>query len=383
MSARILIIEDDARMRRLLELVLSEPGYQIETAPDGIAGIAIWKSWKPDLVVSDLKMPKMDGLEVLRFRNSHFSAIPFILLTAFGTVETAVAAMKEGAFDYITKPVDNNDLLELVARALAVTRKYIESDSQMIGSSDALQSVRNSIAMLAGTESSVLITGESGTGKDLVARAIHDANGGLDSPYIQVNCPAIPKDLLESELFGHLRGSFTGAIEDRKGAFVYADGGTLFLDEIGNLPLDLQPKLLHAVEQKRVVPVGGAKAQDVRIKIISATNCDLEAMVAQGTFRQDLFYRLNTLQIQLPSLRERSDDIEELIHYYLAMFCRQYKQKKLLLDEAALQQMQKYQWPGNIRELRNIVESGCLQCKGGDFYNRPSSADHFERDKCG
>ncbi len=351
-------------MRRLLELVLLEPGYQVKTAADGVAGIALWKSWQPDLILSDLKMPKMDGLEVLHFRNINFPATPFILLTAFGTVETAVAAMKEGAYDYLTKPVDNNLVQELVARALASTGRKGETDGRMIGSSSALQVVRDSIAMLAETESSVLITGESGTGKDLVARAIHDAYAGSDSPYVQVNCPAIPGDLLESELFGHRRGSFTGAVADRKGAFVNAHGGTLFLDEIGSFPLDLQPKLLHAVEQKRVMAVGGSQPQDVQIKIISATNCDMDSMVAQGTFRQDLFYRLNTLQLRLPPLRERNEDIEELVNFFLVQFSRKHKKNPRQLGAAALVKMQHYQWPGNIRELRNVVESACLRCKG-------------------
>jgi DNA-binding NtrC family response regulator len=364
MSAKILILEDEDRMRRLLELVLQEPGYQVKSAPDGLAGIAQWKAWQPDLVLSDLNMPKMDGLEVLHFRNTHFPAIPFILLTAFGTVETAVAAMKEGAFDYLTKPVDNELVLELVAKALASTKRNDEADARMIGSSAALQSIRDSIAMLAETDSSVLITGESGTGKDLVALAIHDAYAGPDSPYVQVNCPAIPGDLLESELFGHRRGSFTGAVANRTGAFVNAHGGTLFLDEIGNLPLDLQPKLLHAVEQRKIVAVGDSTPQDVQLKIISATNCDMEAMVAQGTFRQDLYYRLNTLQIQLPPLRQRSEDIEELVNYFLVQFSRQYKKKLMQVEAAVLDQMLLYQWPGNIRELRNVVESACLRCTG-------------------
>lgn len=367
MSAKILILEDDNRMRRLLELILREPGYKVRTAVDGITGVALWKNWLPDLVLSDMKMPHMDGLEVLRFRNNHFPDTPFILLTAFGTVETAVAAMKDGAFDYLTKPVDNNQMLKLVAKGLDETKKYVPADSRMIGSSPALQKVRQSIAMLAETESSVMITGESGTGKDLVARAIHLAYSGPKSPYVQVNCPAIPKDLLESELFGHRRGAFTGAVEDRKGAFVLANGGTLFLDEIGNLPLELQPKLLHAVEQKMVTLVGGSKPCSVCLKIISATNCDMAVMVERGTFRQDLFFRLNTLQIHLPPLRDRREDIRELTDYYLTKFARKYKKKTLLLDEDAFSLMQKHHWPGNIRELRNVLESGCLRCKGDTF----------------
>ena len=367
MRAKILILEDEARMRRLLELVLREPGYQVQTAADGKQGIILWKQWQPDLVLSDLKMPKMDGLEVLRFRNALFPDIPFIFLTAFGTVKTAVAAMKEGAFDYLTKPVDNNRVLELVARALTAAGSLAADTRQMIGASAAMQKLRREITMVSKTDSSVLITGESGTGKELAAKAIHGAYGGQDSPFIRVNCPAIPKDLLESELFGHRRGAFTGAIEDRKGAFVSANGGTLFLDEIGDLPLDLQPKLLHAVEQKRVTPVGGSRPLKVQAKIVSATNRDIEAMVTRGTFRRDLFYRLNTLHLHLQPLRQRGEDIEELASHFLIQFANRYGEKPLKLDQAAIVRMQAYEWPGNIRELRNILERGCLQCRGDVF----------------
>jgi len=367
MRTKILILEDETRMRRLLELVLQGPGYQVKTAADGRQGIALWKQWQPDLVLSDLKMPRMDGLEVLRFRNDHFPTTPFILLTAFGTVKTAVAAMKEGAFDYLTKPVDNNQVLELVARALMAAGSPAGDNGRMMGGSAVMQKLRRDITMVAETDSSVLITGESGTGKELVARAIHDANGRQDSPFIRINCPAIPKDLLESELFGHRRGAFTGAVLDRKGAFVSADGGTLFLDEIGDLPLDLQPKLLHAVEQKRVTPVGGSRPSKVRVKILAATNRELEAMVAKGAFRRDLFYRLNTLQLHLSPLRERSEDIEELARHFLIRFCSRYRKKQISLDKTALARLKNYSWPGNIRELRNILERGCLQCRGEVF----------------
>jgi len=366
-KAKILIVEDEPRMRRLLELVLQGSGYQVETAADGRAGAILWRTWQPDLVLSDLKMPKMDGLELLRFRNSHFPTIPFILLTAFGTVETAVAGMKEGAYDYLTKPVDNNRVLELVAGALSATKRHVGIDRQMIGSSEKMQKIRQAIMILAKTDSSVLLTGESGTGKDLAARAIHDAYARQDAPYVQVNCPAIPKDLLESELFGHRRGAFTGAVENRKGAFSLADGGTIFLDEIGNLPLGLQPKLLHVVEQKKVMPVGGSKPREIHIKILSATNCDMESMVAKGLFRQDLYYRLNVLQLHLPPLRERREDIEELAKHFLLLFSKNRKPGTLELDSAALARLEEYSWPGNIRELRNVIESGCLRSKGERF----------------
>ncbi len=367
MNPKILIIEDEARMRRLLELVLQEPGYEVQSAADGEEGILLWKDWLPDVVLSDMKMPKMGGLDVLRYRNTNFPNTPFILLTAFGTVSTAVSAMKEGAFDYLTKPVDNNHVLELVARALETCVVRTTENSRIIGASSVMKKLNLDIATVARIDSSVLITGESGTGKELTAKAIHDAYTGKGAPYVRVNCPAIPRDLLESELFGHRRGAFTGAIEDRKGAFTAADGGTLFLDEIGDLPLSLQPKLLHAVEHKQVTPVGGTDAQTVKVKIISATNRDLEAMVDAGAFRRDLYYRLNALQLQLPPLRERSEDIEELAHYFMQAFSHQYGNTPLRLENTALARLQAYEWPGNIRELRNIIERGCLQCRGDVF----------------
>ncbi len=368
MKAKILILEDEVRMRRLLELVLQEPGYEVRTAADGRQGVIIWQKWQPDLVLSDLKMPVMDGIEVLRFRNRHFPATPFILLTAFGTVETAVAAMKEGAFDYLTKPVDNNEVLKLIARALTAAGLQHGNKGKMIGSSPLMRQLRREISMVGATDSSVLITGESGTGKELVAEAVHLAHGGDKSSFIRVNCPAIPKELLESELFGHRRGAFTGAVENRRGAFLAADGGTLFLDEIGDLPLSLQPKLLYAVEQKQVTPVGGTSPQKVRVKIIAATNLDLEAMITRGTFRHDLFYRLNTLQLHLPPLRQRKEDIEELTDYFLREFCGQYGKEVPEMAGAVLDIMCDYSWPGNIRELRNVIERGCLKC-GGDVFD--------------
>ncbi len=367
MGAKILIMEDETRMRRLLKLILQKPGYQVQTAADGKQGIAIWKEWQPDLVISDLKMPGVDGLEVLNFRNTYFPNTVFIILTAFGTVETAVEAMKNGAFDYLTKPVDNNRLLELVAKALKSYNIPDNCTGHMIGNSSEMQQLRRDIAMVAETDSSVLITGESGTGKELAAQAVHNAYAGQAAPFIRVNCPAIPKDLLESELFGHRRGAFTGAVESRDGAFVAADGGTLFLDEIGDLSADLQPKLLHAVEEKQITPVGGTKTRRINVKIVAATNRNMEDMVNRGDFRQDLFYRLNTLRLHLPPLREHIEDIEDLALYFLERFCKNYGKKILKIERSAIACMKTYSWPGNIRELRNVMESGALKCQGEIF----------------
>ena len=365
MNAKILILDDEPRMRRLLELVLKEQGHAVKTAADGREGIICWKKWQPDLVISDLKMPKMDGLEVLRYRNGHFPGTPFILLTAFGTVKTAVAAMKEGAFDYLTKPVDHKQLRELVTRALK--EHGPRSPQQMIGSSATMLALHKEIALAAATDSSVLIIGESGTGKELAARAVHDGYGGKKSPFIRVNCPAIPAELLESELFGHKQGAFTGATKERRGAFVAADGGTLFLDEIGDLPLALQPKLLHAVEQKLITPVGTTTPKKIQVKIITATNRNLEAMIDDDLFRQDLFYRLNTLTLRLPPLREHKEDIEELALSFMEQFRRKNGGPAIRLARETLSRMCSYDWPGNIRELGNVIERGCLRAENGIF----------------
>ncbi len=365
MNARILILDDEPRMRRLLELVLKEQGHAVQTAADGREGIIYWKKWQPDLVISDLKMPDMDGLEVLRYRNTHFPGTPFILLTAFGTVKTAVAAMKEGAFDYLTKPVDHKQLRGLVTKALEEHKPC--PTQHMIGSSATMHALQKEIALAAATESSVLIIGESGTGKELAARAVHDAYGGKNSPFVRVNCPAIPADLLESELFGHKQGAFTGATKDRRGAFVAANGGTLFLDEIGDLPLTLQPKLLHAVEQKLITPVGTTTSKKIQVKIVTATNKNLEDMIGDDLFRQDLFYRLNTLTLRLPPLREHKEDIKELAHFFIKQFCKKNGGPAIQLTKETLTRIHAYNWPGNIRELNNVIERGCLRAENGIF----------------
>ncbi|MHB8789682.1 MAG: sigma-54-dependent transcriptional regulator [Desulfobulbaceae bacterium] len=369
MEQRILIIEDEERLRRLLELVLVEQGYLVSTAADGLEGMALWPQVRPDLVLTDLKMPNADGLEVLDFRNRQFQQVPLVLLTAYGTIQSAVAAIKQGAFDYLAKPVDHEQLVAVIAKALAsvenqprISHDHHVQPHRMIGSSPVMDTVRENIDLIATTRISVLLTGESGTGKELAARAIHAGSDRRDGPFTRVNCAAIPRDLLESELFGHRRGSFTGAVADRQGAFVMADGGTLFLDEIGDLPLDLQPKLLHAVEDKSVTPVGTAKIVNVDVKIIAATNQDLDRMVIQGRFRNDLYHRLNTFHLPLPPLRQRGNDLLELIDYFLELFCKEQDKDTLELTSDALRLFRRYDWPGNIRELRNVLERTVLIC---------------------
>jgi DNA-binding NtrC family response regulator len=372
MDKRILFIEDEERMRHLLELVLVEEGYTVETASDGMEGIALWQKTKPDVVLTDLKMPRADGLEVLDFRNRQYQQVPLIILTAFGTVQSAVTAMKHGAYDYLIKPVDNDHLIDVVARAIADTshkegsfQVLGEKVPRMVGSSQVMKKIYEDIAMVGCTRMSVLITGESGTGKELAAAAIHANSERPGSPFIRVNCAAIPRDLLESELYGHVRGAFTGAVGDRQGAFVQADGGSIFLDEIGDLPLEMQPKLLHAVEMKSVTPVGSAMPQEVDVRIIAATNKNLDEMVQQGSFRGDLFHRLNRYPFHLPPLRIRGNDLAELIDYYIDLFCREQGKNVLTASEEALALLQEYSWPGNVRELSNILERNVLTCRKG------------------
>ena len=377
MPKQILIIENEERMRNLLELVLTEQGYAVKTASDGMEGMVLWQILRPDAVLTDLKMPRADGLEVLDFRNRCFQQVPLIILTAFGTIQSAVTAMKQGAYDYLTKPIDNNHLVEVIKQALkdsedipGVSQISELHMDQMIGSSAVMKRVYEDIKLVSCTKMSVLITGESGTGKELVARAIHTHSERPDSPFIRVNCAAIPHDHLESELFGHRRGAFTGAVDDRKGAFMQADGGTLFLDEIDDLPLELQPKLLHAVEEKSIRPVGAPQTCTVDVRIIAASNRNLDEMVQEGLFRGDLYYRLNTFHFPLPPLRKRGKDLIELINYFLEMFGREQNKRVLAVSAEALKLLHRYPWPGNVRELRNVLERIVLTCKNGAISTR-------------
>ncbi len=360
---KILLVEDEQKLRRILKLVLKEAGYKVKTAAEGREAIGFWGKWKPDLVITDLKMEPVGGLEVLRYGQLHEARIPCIILTAFGTVEGAVDAMKNGAFDFLTKPVDHGLLLKTVRRAI-VDNAYDSTGSEIIGSSDAMAKVREEIVMLAASDSAVLIRGESGTGKDLVAQAIHAVSTHNQGPFIRVNCASIPRELLESSLFGHRKGAFTGAVENRCGAFEQAENGVLFLDEIGDLSIELQPKILHAVEEKEITPVGSGSSVPVKVKILSATNRNLEQMIEENQFRADLYYRLNTMQLVFPPLRERREDIALLAEHFLSFFCREFKRSRLVLDPDTLRILEVYSWPGNVRELRNVIERAVIGCKG-------------------
>jgi len=362
MRTKVLIIEDEIRMQHLLNLVLSEEGYEVVSGGDGIEGISLWQETEPDVVITDLKMPRADGLEVLDFRNRQFKHTPLIILTAHGTIQSAVTAMKQGACDYLTKPIDNTELVKVVAKAVADSSRGERvaqvnyGTARMIGSSSEMKKLHQDIKMIGSTNMTVLVTGESGTGKELIAQAIHSHSGRSSAPFIRVNCAAIPRDLLESELFGHTKGAFTGAVENRLGAFVQADKGTLFLDEIGDLPLELQPKMLHAVEEKMVTPVGSSIPRQVAVKIIAATNRNLEEMVRDNQFRSDLYHRLNMYPLSVPPLRKRGHDLEELALHFVDQFCSEYQKEPLHFGEGVLQLLKNYHWPGNIRELRNVLE---------------------------
>ncbi len=364
MKAKILVIDDDTSLRRVLEYNLQEEGYEVQAASSGEEGLYLFGQAQPDLVITDMKMPGMDGLMVLKSVKERSPETLVIIITAFGTVDVAVEAMKAGAYDYITKPFNRDALKLTVGKALqfsvlAEENKRLKSELSdkadfrtIVGSSKEMEKVFEVVRKVADTEAAVLITGESGTGKELVARSIHANSSRRDAPFVAINCAAIPRDLLESELFGHVKGAFTGAIRDKTGKFQVADGGTLFLDEVGELPLELQPKLLRALQEKEVQPVGGTNVLKLDVRIVSATNLDVDKAIAGGTFLEDLYYRLSVIPIHLPPLRERRKDIPLLVRY----FCAKHGSDKITFDKDALETLVMYPWPGNVRVLENAVE---------------------------
>jgi two-component system NtrC family response regulator len=373
MKQKILIIDDDTSLRRVLEYNLQEEGYQVQTAASGEEGLYWFGQSQPNLVITDMNMPGMDGLMVLKSIKERSPETLVIIITAFGTVDVAVEAMKTGAHDYITKPFNRDELRLTVKNALQFSGlaeenkrlKHELSDKTdfrtIVGSSKEMEKVFDVVRKVADTEAAVLITGESGTGKELVARSIHANSLRRDAPFVAINCAAIPRDLLESELFGHVKGAFTGAVRDKTGKFQLADGGTLFLDEVGDLPVELQPKLLRALQEREVEPVGGTTVQKLDVRIVSATNLDIDKAIVDGGFREDLYYRLSVIPIHLPPLRERRNDIPLLIRY----FCGKHGGEKISIAKDALETLVRYSWPGNVRELENTVER-LLIMRNGD-----------------
>ncbi len=373
MTQKILVIDDDVSLRRVVEYNLQDAGYQVLSAASGEEGLALFAEEAPAVVISDMKMPGMDGMQVLKAIKERSPETLVIMVTAFGTVDVAVDAMKAGAYDYITKPFNRDELRLTVAKAfqfrgLTVENRRLKDEladktdyRTIVGSSKGMERVFEIVRKVADSEASVLITGESGTGKELVARSIHYHSGRSKAPFVAINCAAIPRDLLESELFGHVKGAFTGAIKDKAGKFLLADGGTLFLDEVGELPIELQPKLLRALQEKLIEPVGGTKEQRLDVRIVAATNLDMDKALAEATFREDLYYRLAVIPIHLPSLRERREDIPLLLRY----FCGKHGAGSVTFSAGAAAALNSYRWPGNVRELENLVER-LLIMRSGD-----------------
>ncbi len=365
--AKILIIEDEAAIRRVLKNILSEENseYQVEEAQDGEEGFAKIKQEDFDLVLCDIKMPKMDGEELLTQVKAIKPEIPFVMISGHGDLQTAVNTMKLGAFDYISKPPDLNRLLNTVRNALdkkqlvvenKILKKKISKKYEMIGSSAKIEHIKQLIEKVAPTEARVLITGPNGTGKELVAHQLHEKSERASFPLIEVNCAAIPSELIESELFGHVKGAFTSAVKDRAGKFEAAHNGTIFLDEIGDMSLPAQAKVLRALQENLIQRVGADKDIPVNVRVIAATNKDLKKEIAEGRFREDLYHRLAVILIQVPSLNERSEDIPELIHHFTQKIAEEQGNASKSFEEKAIQLLQQYDWTGNIRELRNVVE---------------------------
>jgi nitrogen regulation protein NR(I) len=369
---QVLVVDDEPNQRKVLSALLS--GYDVMTAEDGEQGLQILKENHIDLVITDLKMPKVDGMTLLREALREDPDLPIVMITAHGTVETAVEALKIGAFDYLTKPFDKDDVRQIVAKALKTRQLAGEeatrpaaSDARfgIIGASPGILDIYSILERVADTPTTVLITGESGTGKELVARALHENGSRRDKPFIKVNCAAIPKELIESELFGYERGAFTGAVTSKPGRFELANGGTLFLDEIGEIPVEMQVKLLRALQESEFERVGGIKTIRVDVRLVAATNRDLKKLIASGNFREDLFYRLNVVPIRLPALRERSTDIPALVDHFLSKFNERLKKHVAGVEQDAMDVLAGYTWPGNIRELENVVERAVLFCDAG------------------
>jgi len=370
----ILVVEDDESQRRIIEYNLSQKGYGVTAVDSAEKGLELLKSRDFALLISDMKLPGMDGMQLLKDARALRPELPVLFITAFGTIEKAVEAMKVGAFDYITKPFDRDEFILVVEKALEFRRlkdenvrlrSELESRqafADMIGTSPAMQEIFATIKKVAATDATVLVLGESGTGKELVARAIHRASDRAESPMVTVNCAAIPRDLLESELFGHVSGAFTGAVRDKIGKFVAADGGTIFLDEIGDLSLELQAKLLRVIQEREVEPVGSNNRISVDIRIIAATNQDLISRVRDGQFREDLYFRLNVVPIEIPPLRERPGDILLLVSNFLRQFSLD---SPVTLDNKVLEALTHYNWPGNVRELENIIKRLTILAKDG------------------
>jgi DNA-binding NtrC family response regulator len=357
-SGRILVVDDEKSIREFLTILLQQEDYEVITAAGVSEGIERLVKDQPDLVMCDLKLPDGTGLEVLQHARDHKLETPFIIITAHTTPQHALEAMRAGAAEYLSKPFNVDDLKTILTKLLSapVPDQGPFEVPEFIGSSAPIRRILDTIPQIASTPSTVLITGESGTGKELLARAIHAASASAAGPFLSVNCGALPEGLLESELFGHVRGAFTGAVRDHGGLFVDAQGGSLLLDEIGELTPPMQAKLLRVLQERRVRPVGGTREIDFEVRVMAATNRDLRADVDEGSFREDLFYRLNVLHLHLPPLSQRADDLPELARHFVVRTCTRFGTPAKRLTPDAIRVLQAYSWPGNVRELENIIE---------------------------
>ena len=361
----ILVIDDEKSIRNVLKDILGNEGYVVDEAADGEEGWKKFSTTNYDVVLCDIKMPKMDGIEFLTKANELKAEVPVIMISGHGNIETAVDAVKKGAFDYISKPPDLNRLLitirnatdkNVLVKETKILKRKVSKVQEMVGESDAIQKIKNTIAKVAPTDARVLITGENGCGKELVARWLHEQSNRNTAQIVEVNCAAIPSELIESELFGHEKGSFTSAIKQRIGKFEQANGGTLFLDEIGDMSLSAQAKVLRALQEGKITRVGGDKEIAVDVRVVAATNKNLLEEIEAKNFRLDLYHRLGVILINVPSLNERKDDIPLLVEKFLQDIAVEYGQAKKTIDKNAMEALQKHNWTGNIRELRNVVE---------------------------
>lgn len=372
----ILVIDDKESMRNMLSKTLEAEGYEVDIARDGEIGLEKTREKRFDLVLTDLKLPKMDGLEVLSSIKDSDPETAVIVMTAYGTIETAVQAIKQGAFDFLAKPFDVDHLNVLIQRALENRRLLAENVllreelaqslgfTEIIGKSEKMKEVTRLVKKVTSSDTTVLLSGESGTGKELFARAIHSLSPRKKEPYVAINCAAIPRELLENELFGSEKGAYTGAVARKMGKFEIAEKGTIFLDEIGDMDIALQAKILRVLQEKRFERLGGTKTLDVDVRVIAATNYDLKKAIERKAFREDLYYRLSVFPISIPPLRERREDVPELADFFIRKYCMEMKKEKKSLSKEALGLMDKYHWPGNVRELENTIERAIILCEG-------------------
>lgn len=369
--SKILIIDDEKPIRKALREILEYENHKVEEAEDGAEGISKIEKGGYDLILCDVKMPKKDGIEVLEKIQSLQLDTPVVMISGHGNIETAVEAVKKGAFDFISKPLDLNRLLVTLRNAMdksslvtetKVLKKKLSKNTEMIGNSEAIAKIKSMIERVAPTDARVLITGGNGTGKELVARLIHEKSNRSAAPLIEVNCAAIPSELIESELFGHEKGAFTSAVTQRKGKFEQAEGGTIFLDEIGDMSLSAQAKVLRALQENKITRVGGEKEIKVNVRVVAATNKNLQKEIEDNHFREDLYHRLSVILIHVPSLTERKDDIPLLTEYFLTKLCEEHGMPQKSISPEAIKELQKMKWTGNIREFKNVIERLLILC---------------------